>query len=91
MPVQGSGYTREAGVEAEHCNGDGALGQGAAIPGLHRGPTAAMGDRARTGEALWHTAMVSQGGGGGGRCGRLIFSHISKSPPPPPPPPPSFL
>ena len=37
MVVQGSGYTREAGAKAEHCNGDGALGQGAAVPGLHRG------------------------------------------------------
>ena len=66
MTMQGSGYTHEAGAEVEYCNGDGALGQGAAVPGLHRGPAATMGDRARTGEALWHTAMVAQGGGGGG-------------------------
>ena len=49
MAVQGSGYTRTAGAEAEHCSGDGALGQGAAVPRLHRGPAAAMGDRTRTG------------------------------------------
>ena len=46
-------------MEAEHCNGDGALGQGAAVLGLHRGPAAAMEGRALTGEALWHTAMVA--------------------------------
>ena len=28
--MQGSGYTREAGAEAKHCDGDGALRQGAA-------------------------------------------------------------
>ena len=33
MALQGSGYTHEAGAETEHCNGDGALGQGAAVPG----------------------------------------------------------
>ena len=30
MAVQGLGYTRAAGAEAEHCNGEGALRQGAA-------------------------------------------------------------
>ena len=30
MAVQGSGYTRAAGAEAEHCNGEDALRQGAA-------------------------------------------------------------
>ena len=30
MAVQGSGYTLAAGAKAEHCNGDGALRQGAA-------------------------------------------------------------
>ena len=29
MAVQGSGYTRAAGAEAEHYNGDGTLRQGA--------------------------------------------------------------
>ena len=42
---QVSGYTRAAGAEAEHCNGDGALGQGCGC--TTGGPTAAMGDRAR--------------------------------------------
>ena len=64
MVVQGLGYTRAAGAEAEHCNEDGTLGQGAAVPGLHSGPAAVMGDRALTEEALLgHTSMVAQGGG----------------------------
>ena len=47
MAVQGSDYTRAAGAEVEHCNGDGALGQGAAVPCLDNGSAAAMGDKAR--------------------------------------------
>ena len=65
MAVQGLGYTCAAGAEAEHCNGDSAMGQGAAVPGLDSGPATAMGDRARQRE-------LGGGGGGGGGGGVLL-------------------
>ena len=53
MIVQGSGYTRAAGAEAEHCNGNGALRQGAATA-HDKGGLRGVGGRKKWNEAEWY-------------------------------------